>query len=83
MNAKEAHMNAQEARVRAQIAFNVRIDNELQKVRQHIENAVSKGLFIINVNNVSNDAAVKLKGEGYTVKTTYDQRDGNFTTISW
>jgi Cu/Ag efflux protein CusF len=77
-------MNAKEARQKAEIAKNTRVDVELEKVRLAIEKAVANGEFAINVYfTIGNDAAAQLKVEGYTVKTTYDQRDGNFTTISW
>ena len=76
-------MNAQEARKKTELAKVTRINIELEKARRAIESTVASGKFTVNVNGISQDALQQLQAEGYTAKTTYDQRDGDFTTISW
>ncbi len=76
-------MNAKQSRAQAETCRQYRIEQELIRARKIIEEVVTQGKFSTNVPNISLDACKQLQSEGYTCRTTYDQRDGNFTTISW
>ena len=57
--------------------------SETVAILSNIKEAAAKGLSNITVSNTDGIVEARLKILGYTTKVTYEQRDGDYMTISW
>jgi hypothetical protein len=78
--------SAQEAKKLVQDAHS--LDGEYKRtetiaILNNIKEAAGKGLSIITVSNTDGIIEARLKNLGYQTLINYDQRDGDYMTISW
>ena len=79
-------MKASEARARTKKAETIQnqvYQNKIKEILTYIGEAADKGQYKIIIPEVNKVVETILKSEGYDIKTTYDQRNGDHTEISW
>lgn len=78
--------SAQEAKKLVQDAHGIDGEykrNETNAILNNIREAAFKGLSTITVGNTDGIIEARLNCLGYQTKVTYEQRDGDYMTISW
>lgn len=78
--------SAQEAKKLVQDAHSMSGEykrSETVAILNNIKEAAFKGLSTVTVSNTDGIIEARLKNLGYQTKVNYDQRDGDYMTISW
>jgi hypothetical protein len=57
--------------------------NETVAILNNIKEAANKGLSVITVSNTDGIVEARLNSLGFSTKITYEQRDGDYMTITW
>lgn len=78
-------MDATEARRRASGIESERVREQYNDIKRLITKTVDDGNFYTHIygSQLLQGTKIKLEEEGYDVKESSDQRDGNMITIKW
>lgn len=78
-------MDATEARRRASGIESERVREQYNDIKRLIDKAVNDGKFITTGygSALLQGTKIKLEEEGYSVKESFEQRDGHMITIQW
>jgi enamine deaminase RidA (YjgF/YER057c/UK114 family) len=78
------HVTAKCAKSKAQEVLGENVKNQIVQCLAAIDNAVSKNRMEVTVDiHLESLAESELVKRGFKVENISDQRDGDFTTISW
>ena len=76
-------ISASEAKRMAEDVSSNELKIQLEKIEAAIKAAANRGSYSCYIDRPHENVRKRLETLGYTVETTYDQRDGDFHTVSW
>ena len=86
MSENSNHLRAEDARKMVKDAHSLGGDYkraETVAILNNIKEAAGKGLSVITVSIIDGIVEARLNSLGFQTKITYEQRDGDYMTISW
>jgi hypothetical protein len=76
-------ISASEARKISEDVSSNELKSQLEDIERRIKIAADKGNSSCYINTPHKSVKERLELLGYTIKSTHDQRDGDFHTVSW